>query len=40
MAAGRLIPGRHDLCDVRPLAADPAHRSLTEHLYELRDEDL
>ena len=39
MAAGRLIPGRHSLCAVRPLAADPADRSLTEHLYELRDED-
>jgi antitoxin (DNA-binding transcriptional repressor) of toxin-antitoxin stability system len=39
MATGRLIPGRHELRAVRPLAADPVRRSLTEELCELREEE-
>jgi prevent-host-death family protein len=39
VAEGRLIPARNQLSAVRPLAPDPVHRSLTEHLSELRDEE-
>ena len=39
VAAGRLIPARHELRDVRPLPGDPGRGSLTEELAGLRDEE-
>jgi antitoxin (DNA-binding transcriptional repressor) of toxin-antitoxin stability system len=38
LAAGRLIPARHDLREVAPLAAE-GQRTLTEELSALRDEE-
>jgi prevent-host-death family protein len=38
VAAGRLIPARHELRGVLPLPSDPARCSLTEELADLRDE--
>jgi prevent-host-death family protein len=38
VAAGRLVPARHELRGVRPLPCDPARGSLTEELCELRDD--
>lgn len=39
VAAGRLIPARHELRGVRPLSADPGRGSLTDELSDLRDEE-
>jgi prevent-host-death family protein len=39
VASGRLIPARHELRGVRPLPGDPARRTLTEELCDLRDEE-
>ena len=37
VAAGRLIPARHELRGVLPLPGDPARRSLTAERSDLRD---
>jgi prevent-host-death family protein len=39
LAMGRWVPARLELRSVRPLAREPAERSLTDLLSELRDED-
>lgn len=39
MAAGRLIPARHELRAVRPLAEGSASRSLTDELSDLRNDE-
>lgn len=39
VAAGRLIPARHELRGVRPLPGDPGRGSLSDELSGLRDEE-
>jgi prevent-host-death family protein len=39
IAAGRLLAARRDLRKLRPLRADPARRSLTVELLDLRSEE-